>query len=183
MINPVRPLEWKYYPELKSGMTMLELGNKKNGNTTYKSFFEKMGIKHTSIDWNGEDGALNRDLRTPLWNEFGQFDVVTNIGTSEHVDDQLMVWANIVKMCKVGGYIVCCTPAPMQDSWWWHGEHYPTEEFYKQLCNKNGLKLVRMEVNHPKPHTNIYCQMQKIEPTDCVFVPVGFIYKNEIRQR
>ena len=65
--NPVavhRPDEWKLYKPL-NGTSMLELGGKwcSQANVTYKSVFEDMNFRHVSIDWNGDHGALVRDLR------------------------------------------------------------------------------------------------------------------------
>jgi hypothetical protein len=74
--GPVRPDEWNYYVPLV-GDSMLELGDKINPawsgeHKTYKSHFESLGFRHVSIDWNGNNGAIARDLRKPLWDEFGR---------------------------------------------------------------------------------------------------------------
>ena len=66
-LNPFhnRPDEWALYQPL-IGDSMLEFGGKVNGEAgTYKAFFEKLGYRHVSLDWNGEHGALKRDLRQP----------------------------------------------------------------------------------------------------------------------
>ena len=94
--NPIakhRPDEWALYKPL-NGMKMLELGGKwcSQAGVTYKQVFESLRFHHTSLDWNGEHGALVRDLREPQWPEFGQFNIVSNMGTSEHVGDQRGVW-------------------------------------------------------------------------------------------
>lgn len=182
MMNPVRDIEWEFYPNIEPGMKMLELGDKINRGVTYKQYFESLGVNHTSIDWNGKNGAINRDLRTPLWHEFGQFDVVTNIGTTEHVDDQKMVWSNISEMCKVGGYVVCVTPAPIGDNWWWHGEYYPTIEFYHKFAEVRGYKILKIREDHPKPHRNIYCLLHKTSIASGE-IPIELIHKNTIRPR
>ena len=71
-----RPAEWELYSPLV-GDTMLELGNKKNREHTYKGFFVSRGYAHTSIDTNGLDGAVVMDLCKPL--NLGTFGMVTNM--------------------------------------------------------------------------------------------------------
>lgn len=123
--------------------SMLELGNK-NGTggkgDSYKSYFAGDGIRHVSVDLNGEDGALALDLRQPL--NLGTFDMVTNIGTSEHVDDQVPVWRNMVDACD--HVLVCITPAP--GDWPGHGLFYPSCEFYLALAALNGFEIEKLQV-------------------------------------
>src|ERR1041384_5416258 len=96
MTAPAIP-QWDLFLPLDGVTSMLELGNKVTGaGLVYKSVFEAMGIRHVSVDWNGKDGALPLDLRQPL--NLGRFDMVTNFGTSEHVEDnQKAVWRNIIE--------------------------------------------------------------------------------------
>ena len=119
---------------------MLELGGKINAPYTYKAFFQRLGFAHLSVDWNGQHGAIKRDLREPL--ELGQFDMVTNIGTSEHVDKQAGVWRNMLEAMHVGSVLLCTTPKP--GHWTWHGWHHPHAEFYRELAALNGLDIERL---------------------------------------
>lgn len=59
------------------GLRMLELGNQhfhdnkshmmeRDGSHVVKAWFEKRGIEHVSIDTNGQDGALRRDICSDL---------------------------------------------------------------------------------------------------------------------
>ena len=111
-----------------------------------------IAIEHTSIDWNGEHGSLSRDLRKPLWDEFGTFSMVTNFGTTEHVDGQAGVWENIHRMTEAGGIYVGLTPYHDGKSWWWHGEWYPTEAFFESFAELNGWEIERMHVGLEVPH-------------------------------
>ena len=52
--NPIPSPEWELYQPLV-GDTMLELGNKITKGTSYKQYFESIGFKHTSVDWNGNE--------------------------------------------------------------------------------------------------------------------------------
>ena len=107
--------------KMLSEITMLELGNQTfqdsnlisqlNLPLTVKKYWENMGVKHTSIDLNGKDCAINLDLSKPLpENFFNAFDIVTNCGTSEHVDNQFECWRKIHKSLKVKGFLLSANP-------------------------------------------------------------------------
>lgn len=74
-------------------LTMYELGNKKTGGIPYSQYFREKGITYDSIDINGLDGALQYDLNTPI--NLPPRDLVSNIGTSEHVLNQESCFNNI----------------------------------------------------------------------------------------
>lgn len=173
-LNPFhnRPAEWALYSPLV-GTSMLELGDKRNGNDVYKTFFEQHGFRHVSVDLNGKNGALVLDLRKPL--DLGTFDMVTNIGTSEHVSDQRPCWQNIVEACAVGSVFVSTTPAP--GDWQWHGDYYPTDKFYEELADMNGFSLDRLYPSGAEPRRMWFCRMTRRELT--VFsMPKGNMYFN-----
>lgn len=136
--------------------SMLELGNKRGTDgpgDTYKRHFEALGIRHVSVDWNGEDGALALDLRQPL--DLGLFDMVSNVGTSEHVDDQVSCWRNIVE--SAAWIIVSITPAP--GNWPGHGLHYPTEKFFEELAALNAFALQRCYTAGPPGRRFVYARL------------------------
>lgn len=153
-----RPAEWELYQPLV-GQSMLELGNKINRERSYKHFFSYRGFRHVSVDWNGLNGALKLDLQFPL--NLGTFDMVTNIGTTEHVQDQAGVWRNICEAMHVGSVLLSATPEPGQ--WSGHGLHYPTDEFYRQLCALNGLTLHRLYSAHEPPQRMWFARMVRSE--------------------
>ena len=76
------------------GLKMLELGNqvirpdKQIREPTGKLYFTNLGYEHTSVDLNGLDGALIKDLsKLEDFAEYKEyFDVITNAGTIEHVE-------------------------------------------------------------------------------------------------
>ena len=135
---------------------MLELGDKQDGGHVYKPWFEALGFRHVSVDLNGQNGALPLDLRQPL--NLGTFDMVTNIGTSEHVSEddwagQVECWRNIVEALHVGSVLICDTPMP--GYWRGHGTWYPQPKFYRELSRLNGLRLDRLLENDWRPgHSN-----------------------------
>ena len=167
-----RPEELGLYLPLV-GSSMLELGNKKNREHIYKAFFESHGFRHVSVDMNGLDGALNMDLRKPL--NLGTFDMVANIGTTEHVSDQAGVWRNICEAMHIGSVLVSVTPLP--GDWPWHGEWYPTDGFYSDLARLNGLDVERLYVAGEAPRKLNLARMKRV--SECPFeMPEGGLYKN-----
>lgn len=104
-----------------SELKMLELGNQTfqdndlivqmNLPATVKEYWENNGVSHTSIDLNGKDGAVSLDLSKPLpENFYHAYDIVTNCGTSEHVDDQFECWKNIHRCLKGNGLLLSANP-------------------------------------------------------------------------
>lgn len=158
------------------GDSMLELGNKRKGNMVYKDVFERLGFRHVSVDMNGKDGALRLDLRKPL--ELGTFDMVTNIGTSEHVsernfDGQIACWRNIVKAMHLGSVLVSITPLPGSPKWARHGRWYPTLEFFDELADLNGLDVERSYTDS----NLVYARIRRIQYRPFV-MPEGGMYRN-----
>ncbi len=112
------------------GLKMAELGNqyiwadvfKSDGAVVAKHVFESFGVEHVSFDLNGKDGAMKLDLGALLPDGFAsRFDIVTNCGTSEHVKDQYECWANIDRLCRVGG--IMWHNVPEVGSWAEHSAH------------------------------------------------------------
>ncbi len=134
---------------------MMELGSQQmycHGNipegSAAKSWFTRMGAEHTSIDMNGELGALQMDLAKPILREEweGHFDVVTDFGTSEHVGPSLTALyncrASCHNWCRPGG--VMFFNNPKTGHWPNHGYHYFTVDHYRKLaeaCNYGVMDL------------------------------------------
>ena len=168
-----RPAEWDLYTPLV-GLSMLELGGKINAPHTYKAFFESQGFRHVSVDRNGQHGALKLDLRKPL--RLGTFEMVTNIGTSEHVDQQEPCWRNMLEAMHVGSVLVCTTPMP--GDWAWHGLWYPDAVFYNELAELNGLQVERLYVSGEAPRRMWFFRAHRVE--DLPFVmPAVRMFRNK----
>lgn len=127
---------------------LLELGNQmilKGKDVAYvaKDYFGSKGVKHTSFDINSLNGAIAIDLSQPLpKNYFNQFDVVTNFGTTEHIEDQHQVFCNIHDACKVGGYMVHSLP---EDGFWiGHSPYHYKPEFPAVLSAMNDYSLIHL---------------------------------------
>lgn len=158
----------------KKGDSILELGNQ----TIYfgddygkpaKPMFEKMGFKHLSIDMNGEDGAKKSDLsvQSDFTGGFtrNKFDIVTDFGTSEHIEESFYnCWWNKHTNCKTGGYII--SENPKTGNWKGHGHHYLTEDFYRKLADIQGYEIMELGEHPAMSNTtdgwNIYCVLKKL---------------------
>lgn len=128
-----------------NGCRMVELGSQQvyripnvPEESAAKSYFEQRGVKHTSIDMTGDLGAVPLDLSKPIngaeWR--GTFDVVTDMGTSEHVGPELEKlhvcrW-NCHNFCRRGGLMFFINPKT--GNWPQHGFHYFTNAHYEKLA-------------------------------------------------
>lgn len=137
LIGFVNELLSRAYVSVK-GLKMLELGDQVclgMPETTGKEYFTNRGIQHTSVDLNGLHGALQLDLNEPLqfshWNNY--FDVVTNSGTSEHVDDQYAVFKICHDVLKVGGLAIHIVPTYCEN-WKGHSIHTYTAKFFEYFA-------------------------------------------------
>jgi hypothetical protein len=102
------------------GLVVCELGNQHTGwkfEVPVKTVLEWLGAVHTSIDLNGLDGAWRHDLSKPLpLPLIGQFDLVTNAGTTEHVctsndfRDQWQAFRSIHDLAKPRAAIMHVVP-------------------------------------------------------------------------
>jgi hypothetical protein len=116
------------------GLKWCELGNQRiNDNEIAKRFYQSLGVEHISIDLNGEDEALPIDLDKPMpFILLNQFDVITNYGTIEHVNNQYQVFTNVHDMCKKGGLVNHIFPP--RGHWPGHCRYYYSEDFVRGLA-------------------------------------------------
>jgi hypothetical protein len=133
------------------GLRIMELGNKKNPSGLYRDWYQERGGRYLCTDINGEDGAIPWDIREPMPKDITMaipFDIVTNFGFTEHVQDrQFECWRNIHEMVHPAyGTLCCVTPAP--GGWKRHGQPkgfpgrwYPHPVFYKKLAKLNGYEI------------------------------------------
>lgn len=140
-----------------NGRTMLEFGDQQMychrnipEGSPAKSWFERNGVQHTSVDLNGELGAMALDLSKPLPAHFKEhFDVVTDFGTSEHVGKELAALygarSNAHNACRVGGLMIFVNPR--KDNWPGHGYHYFTREHYERLARACGYQVLEISEN------------------------------------
>jgi len=143
---------------------MIELGNqqlRKNCKVPFaisKEYFESIGVEHISMDMNGKDGALKKDLSKYI-RGFKNKDIVTNIGTSEHVENQYWCFKNIHNFTKNKGVMIHVVPEV--DSWEDHGLYHYTKHFFDVLAVDNSYKIISLESVGEKGKKLIEAVLQK----------------------
>lgn len=171
-----------------TGLRMLELGNlmiKQPGRPrqTAKTYFQTLGFEHTSFDLNARDGALPIDLSQPVPDRFhGRFDIVTNSGTSEHVeplDGQYNCFANIHNCLRPGGLMVHIVPEA--GSFPGHCPFYYTPDFFQALADLNDYEIQQLKRLDRK--SNFLVAAALIRKTDRPFTPEKQALLDQITQR
>lgn len=128
------------------GIKMLEFGNQlvRGKDLTSKQMFEGLGAKHVSIDMNGLDGALPFDLREEIKDIGEPFDVVTNFGTTEHIQgDQYQPFKTMHDLVKKDGIIISILPAGGFLKT--HGHWRYSSDFFSELSKLNNYEVLCME--------------------------------------
>lgn len=144
-----------------SGLKMLELGDQiikakePYPEDTGKEYFQNRGFEHISVDLNGMNGSLVRDLTNESqfleWNNY--FDVVTNSGTSEHVEpyEKQFECFKIIHDCqKVNGVAVHLIPDIVErdktGAWFRHCHYYYSKEFFEMLAAECNYEILENTV-------------------------------------
>lgn len=99
--------------------------------------------KRIAIDASGGRGSLAFDLNKGLRGDYGfleTFDLVTNLGTSEHCFNQQSVFANIHDLCApAGGLMIHAVPSA---GWVNHGFYSYSPRFFADLAQANRYDIV-----------------------------------------
>lgn len=114
-----------------------------------RDLYRKMGggERYESIDANG-GGTILADLNLPLDPHPGQFDLVTDFGTSEHVFDIAQVWRTMHSLCVAGGYIAFEKPYQGYPD---HGFWNTHQTLWRDLAKANGYAIVSLaEIEAPR---------------------------------
>jgi hypothetical protein len=180
---PINKIDTDYEEKMLSklgisynGLTWCELGNTTFYNSyafsgvsatdimPAKQMYEAKGVKHTSIDINGRSGALPLNLDNPVPADLeNKFDVVTNYGTTEHVDNQYSSFKNIHVMCKAGG--VMLHGLSLVDNWPKHCRYYYSEQFFRGLAAVCDYEVVDVTILntgfYKSPRNAIVCALRK----------------------
>ena len=155
---------------IKCNDSILELGNQtiyfgKDYGKPAKLMFEAMGHKHVSIDLNGLDGALNIDLGKPIKEKLGLFDLVMDVGCSEHVEDMYICCKNKHIFLKTGGLMI--VELPKTGNWAGHGYWYFTEEFFQKFAYAQHYEILEIGEHPAMGNTTdgwlICCVLRKLE--------------------
>ncbi len=172
----MRTIVWKSQEDKETVGTVIELGAQNLYDKAYpekvyaKDFYVyELNMLYQCIDLNGDNLALKVDLEKPI-KPFGQFDLVTDFGTSEHIQNLHQCWTTIHSLCKVGGMIIC--ENPKVDNWEGHGYNYRTKRFYEQLAKAMDYQIIEIReepaMGNEIDGWNICCILKKL--SDKTFV-------------
>lgn len=132
-----------------------------------KDYFVRRGIDHRSFDIVPHQGADFLDLREPLPDYFkGAFNVVTDFGTTEHVDgNYYMANKNIHDMTAAGGLII--RENPKTGHWPGHGSNYLDMKFYQDLAKLCGYEILELKEEFAMGNTtdggNVCVVLRKVD--------------------
>ncbi|MBV9637040.1 MAG: hypothetical protein JOZ40_20645, partial [Methylobacteriaceae bacterium] len=119
------------------------IGN--SGAVAISQVYRLLGIEHHSIDVDEAFGARYFDMNTfatpPEWQ--GQFDMVNNEGTIEHLINPINGFLVTHELLKVGGVARHSMPLT---GWRDHGLMYPTIKFYANLLGENRYELLQADI-------------------------------------
>ena len=122
-------------------MSVCELGNQRftAGQGTTKEFYESLGYeKYVALDVNTKMDAIAVDLNKPVPKEIGEFDLVTNNGTSEHLFDQKQVFENIHDLTAKEGIMLHVVP---WFPWLNHGHFCYQPIIFRDLAEANDYQM------------------------------------------
>lgn len=116
---------------------------------TVEEFYRWLGFsEYWALDVNTAMGAIVADLNViddSLYARVGQFDLVTNNGTGEHVFDQAAVLANAHNLCKTGGVMLHVLPF---SPWINHGFFNYNPILFRDLAAVNGYEILFIVIGH-----------------------------------
>jgi hypothetical protein len=135
-------------------------------------FLELLGATEvSSFDASDYEGAnYIRDFNSPIdWNFRGQFSVVLDGGTLEHIFNYPVAIRNCMEMVELGGHFLGITPT---NNFWGHGFYqFSPELFFRIFTPPNGFELARMMIFADQPGA------EWIEVTDPYAINPGFVHR------
>lgn len=129
---------------LDEGFSVCEMGDQyltepKEGRLSQDWFVDdRKAGSYVSIDANGR-GTVVADLNLRLDHlNLGQFDLVTDLGTGEHVFNQHQFWKSVHDLTRVGGYVVFDKPTSGYPE---HGFYTYSQTFFEDLAFTNHYEI------------------------------------------
>lgn len=132
--------------KLPKGFSVCELGDQyvtyETPHRLAEKWYRELGCgRYVSLDANGR-GSVSVDLNRKYKLDLGQFDLVTDFGTGEHIFDQANVWRTIHALTKRGGYIAFDRPA---EGYPGHCFYLVQETLFRDLADANRYQVIRLE--------------------------------------
>ena len=107
--------------------------------TGQPAFYRVFGAtRYASVDLADQRATFAHDLNAPM-PEIGQYDVVTNFGTAEHVFDIATAFRSMHRLLKPGGLSLHCMPAFAFID---HGFYNVHPVFFVELAKANAYEIV-----------------------------------------
>ncbi len=160
-----------------SGIKVCELGDQRmkwHPAQTGKKWCLQQGVKeHVSIDMNGKRGAIPLDLSKKIDKWQNYFDMTTNYGTAEHVENGIYeCYMNIHNFTKPNGAMIHA--GPIAGGCPWHSPYHYRPRFFMELAKQNGYVFILEEQrvvpgrrrNQPEKDRTLLCSVLiKVEDT------------------
>lgn len=167
--------------ELPAGFSVCDLGSlevNQNGQIVGLAvdFYRELGCGHyDSIDGNGA-GTITADINLPLAVD-RQYDLVTDLGTGEHIFDQGQVFRTIHALMKVGGVFVFDRPTQRWDD---HGFYNMQPNLIEALVVANGYELLAIRTHEFMHGRMLYGSYRRVSDADFV-VPQQGMYRDTLK--
>jgi len=100
---------------------------------------------YSAIDASGNSDALMFDLNKDIQNDYNylnEFDLVTNLGTSEHCFNQFAVFKNLHDLCRQDGVMIHALTAQGNVN---HGFYNYHPRFIADLAVANGYEIISLD--------------------------------------
>jgi hypothetical protein len=132
-------------------------------------------LEYKSLDLHDIEGVTLFDLSEYKPESFS-CDVITNIGTSEHIEfekGQYNCWKNMHNWLEIGG--IAIHELPEINSWKNHCRYYCSFDFFQNL-EKYGYKIKELtHHNHQDQGNLIWCVLEKLSNLE--FMPYDEFFK------
>jgi len=172
MTNPVPPQVLSLLEPL-TFKSMYDLGNKKTDGVPYNGYFRSLGISYDAIDLNGMDGALPLDLNSEI--KLAARELVSNLGTSEHVLNQEACFRNVHNLSerRMVHWVPLAKRHPR------HGLYGYSVDFFIDLAEANDYEIDKLYIETSfKSWKLICCSLTKRSARDFVWREDWFLTAN-----
>jgi len=161
--NERLPLNLPEKIHYSTSRTMAEINKESERFIHAKTFFEMIGIaesQYYDIDkFNFDKPRILHDLEKPFPAKYHNFfRLIIDSGTMEHIFDIKAVMENIVKITKVGGYVLQMLPA---NNFLNHGFYQFSPTLFYDFYTNNGFEIVEsyiIEIKSKIQRFHTYCQ-------------------------
>lgn len=154
-----------------SKLDLLELGDQEIHDPALGKMFSKLRDSivlnprsYTVYDLHKRHGVTVFDLAETYNFDLQKFDIITNFGTTEHVEPevgQYNCWKNIHKMLKINGMIISIVPC--SDGGWEDHCRYFYNKLFFEAFEEIGYNLIVYKIIEDK---NCFSVLQKKEEMD-----------------